>query len=127
MTTLISGTCQCGNKIRGAKNYCTKCRKAIEHRHGETDLDYRIRTGAILGRSSHEIDTAVREKAYYASMWNDPELNRLEQEKDQAFKRLHYAEAYHRDEMPAADAEVTRAVRRFHDYIEAGVAKARRG
>jgi hypothetical protein len=127
MTTLISGTCYCGNKIRGSKNYCVKCRKAIEHRHGETDLDYRIRTGAILGRSPGEIQSAVREKAYYASMWNDPELQRLEQEKDRAFKAKHYAEAYHRDELPAADAEVTRAIRRFHEYVDAGAAKARRG
>lgn len=126
MTTLISGTCYCGNKIRGSKNYCTKCRKALEQRHGETGLDYRIRTAPIYGNVVDPAD--VREQAYYAKMWTkDPELTRLEQEKDRAWAARRQAEAYRKEDWPSADAAYTRAVRRFNEYIEAGVAKARRG
>ena len=124
MTTLISGTCQCGNKIRGAKSYCVKCRKALEHRPGEGPLDYRIRTAPIYGNLVDPAD--VRERDYYATMWNDPELNRLEKEKERAFAARRHAEAYRREDFPAADAAVTRAIHRLHEYIEAGVAKARR-
>ena len=126
MTTLISGTCQCGNKIRGAKSYCPKCRKALDYRQGEGRLEWRIRTASILGVPAHEVEADKREHAYYATMWNDPELNRLEKEKERAFAARRHAEAYRREDVPAADAAVTRAIHRFHEYIEAGAAKARR-
>lgn len=125
MTVLISGRCQCGNKIRGAKNYCTKCRKALEHRLGETSDDYTIRTASILGNEA-AAERAQRRKAFWSTIWKDPHYVELEQAKERAFRARTRAEAYDRAKLPEADAAATVALRRLQDYEDRKLAEALR-